>query len=69
MMQELYERLKQIFPLGELTEQRPDLAFLTLDREQLRPLLLSARALHVAETCNMPSKGLRRRRLKLLRGG
>ncbi len=42
-MQELYDRLKQIFPLGELTEQRPDLAFITLEREQLRPLLLHLR--------------------------
>ena len=42
-MRELYERLKQGFPLGELTEQRPDLAFITLEREQLRPLLLHLR--------------------------
>lgn len=42
-MRELYERLKQTFPLGELTEQRPDLAFITLDRAQLRSLLLHLR--------------------------
>ena len=42
-MRELYERLKQRFPLGELTEQRPDLAFITVDRTQLRPLLLHLR--------------------------
>ena len=42
-MKELYEQLKQTFPLGELTEQRPDLAFITLDRAQLRSLLLHLR--------------------------
>jgi NADH-quinone oxidoreductase subunit C len=42
-MRELYERLKPIFPLGELTEQRPDLAFVTVERAQLRSLLLHLR--------------------------
>jgi NADH-quinone oxidoreductase subunit C len=42
-MRELYERLKQRFPLGELTERRPDLAFITVEREQLRALLLHLR--------------------------
>ncbi|MGD2020623.1 MAG: NADH-quinone oxidoreductase subunit C [Thiohalocapsa sp.] len=42
-MRDLYERLKQIFPLGELTEQRPDLAFVTVPKDQLRPLLLHLR--------------------------
>jgi NADH-quinone oxidoreductase subunit C len=39
-MRELYTKLNERFPLGELTEQRPDLAFITVTREQLRPLLL-----------------------------
>jgi NADH-quinone oxidoreductase subunit C len=38
-MRDLYDRLKRSFPLGELTEQKPDLAFVTVPREQLRPLL------------------------------
>jgi NADH-quinone oxidoreductase subunit C len=38
-MRELYERLKQTFSLGELTEKRPDLAFITAHRAQLRALL------------------------------
>jgi NADH-quinone oxidoreductase subunit C len=42
-MRDLYERLKKSFPLGELTEQRPDLAFVTVDRVQLRPLLQQLR--------------------------
>jgi NADH-quinone oxidoreductase subunit C len=42
-MRELYDRLKQIFPLGELTERRPDLAFVTVERAQLRSLLLHLR--------------------------
>lgn len=42
-MHELYENLKQLFPLGELTEQRQDLAFITVAQEQLRPLLLHLR--------------------------
>ncbi|OQX30626.1 MAG: NADH dehydrogenase [Candidatus Sedimenticola endophacoides] len=45
-MHELHERLKAIFPLGELTVQRPDLAFITLGREHLRPLLLELRHRH-----------------------
>jgi NADH-quinone oxidoreductase subunit C len=42
-MRDLYERLKQTSPLGELTEQRSNLAFITVDRAQLRPLLLHLR--------------------------
>ena len=42
-MRALYERLKSLFPLGELTEQRHDLAFVTLARDYLRPLLLQLR--------------------------
>lgn len=42
-MQELYTRLNNIFPLGELTEQRDDLAFVTVPAEYLRPLLLHLR--------------------------
>ena len=44
-MRELYTKLNARFPLGELTEQRPDLAFITVPREQLRPLLLHLRDL------------------------
>ena len=43
-MRELYTQLNERFPLGELTEQRTDLAFITVTREQLRPLLLFAHA-------------------------
>jgi NADH-quinone oxidoreductase subunit C len=42
-MRELYERLSERFPLGELTEKRRDLAFVTVPREQLRALLLHLR--------------------------
>lgn len=38
-MQELYGKLKSRFSLGELTEQRANLAFITVPQEQLRPLL------------------------------
>ncbi len=42
-MRELYDNLQQLFPLGELTKQRGDLAFITVSKEQLRPLLLHLR--------------------------
>jgi len=42
-MRDIYERLKGLMPVGELTEQRPDLAFITLSKEQLRPALLHLR--------------------------
>ena len=42
-MREIYERLKHLFPFGELTEQRPDLAFVTLPAEFLRSALLHLR--------------------------
>jgi NADH-quinone oxidoreductase subunit C len=42
-MRELYERLIERFALGELTERRPDLAFVTVPRAQLRALLLHLR--------------------------
>jgi NADH-quinone oxidoreductase subunit C len=42
-MQSLYANLKQLFALGEFTAQRPDLAFVSVSREQLRPLLLHLR--------------------------
>jgi NADH-quinone oxidoreductase subunit C len=42
-MRELHTRLKQLFPLGELTEQRPDLAFVTVPAAFLRPTLLHLR--------------------------
>ena len=38
-MRELYEKLCERFELGELTVQRNDLAFITVKREILRPLL------------------------------
>lgn len=38
-MHELYTKLNERFPLGELTEQRDDLAFITVPRELLRSLL------------------------------
>ncbi len=42
-MRELHTRLKNLFPLGEFTEQRPDLAFLTVPKEHLRALLAHLR--------------------------
>lgn len=42
-MQKLYEKLQTQFELGELTEQRGDLAFVTVKREHLRALLLHLR--------------------------
>lgn len=42
-MRELYSRLKQLFPLGELAEQRPDLSFVTVPKEHLRSALLHLR--------------------------
>ena len=44
-MQTLYAKLKNAFQLGEFTERRPDLAFVTVSRDQLRPLLLHLRDL------------------------
>ena len=45
MMQSLYDSLKDRFSLGEFTVQRDQLAFVTVPREQLRPLLLHLRDL------------------------
>ena len=42
-MQQLYAKLEKLFPLGELTEQRNDLAFITIKQEQLRPVILHLR--------------------------
>lgn len=42
-MRELHSKLKNLFPLGELTEQRQDLAFITVPQEHLRSLLLHLR--------------------------
>lgn len=42
-MRELYNKLNERFVLGEFTEQRRDLAFITIAQEQLRPLLLHLR--------------------------
>ncbi len=42
-MHELYIKLQQLFPLGEFTGQRDNLAFITIKKEQLRPLILHLR--------------------------
>jgi NADH-quinone oxidoreductase subunit C len=42
-LQDLYDRLKKQFPLGEVIEQRPNLGFVTLPAEYLRSLLLQLR--------------------------
>ena len=42
-MRALHTRLQQHFPLGELTEQRPDLGFVTVPAAYLRPTLLHLR--------------------------
>jgi NADH-quinone oxidoreductase subunit C len=42
-MRDLYGRLKALYPLGELTEQRPDLAFVTVPAEYLRATILQLR--------------------------
>jgi NADH-quinone oxidoreductase subunit C len=42
-MRELHTKLKTLFPLGEITEQRPNLAFVTVPKEHLRSLLLHLR--------------------------
>ncbi len=38
-MKALYSTLKDRCPLGEFTQQRDDLAFISIQREQLRPML------------------------------
>ena len=42
-MRELHTRLTHRFPMGELTQQRPNLGFVTVPREHLRALLLHLR--------------------------
>lgn len=42
-MRELYEKLKTRFPLGEFTDQRDNLGFITVDKDQLRPVLYHLR--------------------------
>ena len=42
-MRALYDRLKTRFRLGPLTDQRPDLAFVTVEKPFLRPLLTELR--------------------------
>jgi NADH-quinone oxidoreductase subunit C len=42
-MRDLHTRLQHLFPLGELTEQRPDLGFVTVPADYLRPTLLHLR--------------------------
>jgi NADH-quinone oxidoreductase subunit C len=39
-MREIHTRLKSLFPVDELTEQRPDLAFVTVPADHLRPTLM-----------------------------
>ncbi len=42
-MKALYSNLKKQFPLGEFTEQRSDLAFITLEADYLRSVLIHLR--------------------------
>ncbi len=42
-LRDLYKRLREQHPLGELTEQRTDLGFVTVTKERLRPLLQQLR--------------------------
>ncbi|GAB6053952.1 hypothetical protein JCM17960_27720 [Magnetospira thiophila] len=42
-MRDLYNKIREPFALGKLTEQREDLAFVTVPREYLRSLLLHLR--------------------------
>lgn len=42
-MQSLFDNLESLFALEAFEPQRPDLAFVTVSREQLRPLLLHLR--------------------------
>lgn len=42
-MRELHTKLARLFPLGELTEQRANLAFVTVPQDHLRSLLLHLR--------------------------
>ena len=42
-MKELYSKLNKLFPLGELEERRDSLAFVSIPKEHLRPLLLQLR--------------------------
>jgi NADH-quinone oxidoreductase subunit C len=42
-MQQLYDKLKDTFRLDGFSARRPDLAFVSVSREQLRPLLLHLR--------------------------
>ena len=44
-MQALYNKLKKKFPLGDFTRQRDNMALITLERGQLRPLLVHLRDL------------------------
>ena len=42
-MKELFTRLQERFPLGEITEQRDNLAFITVKADQLRSVLTHLR--------------------------
>ncbi len=44
-MRELHASLKKLFPLGDLTEQRPNLAFVTVPKDHLRAV-----AVHLRDT-------------------
>lgn len=43
-MRQLYDTLKQRFPLTDLCEQRDNLAFISVGQESLRPLIMHLRA-------------------------
>jgi len=38
-MQDVFERLKTRFPLGDITEQRADMAYITIEKTHLRAVL------------------------------
>ena len=42
-MRELHTRLNAFFPLGEITQQRANLSFVTLPAEFLRPAVMHLR--------------------------
>jgi len=42
-MRELHTKLKSLFPVGDLTEQRSDLGFVTVPQEHLRAVLVHLR--------------------------
>lgn len=42
-LNELYQRLQTRFPLGELTEQKPELAFITVKKDHLKAVIQNLR--------------------------